>query len=447
MCLRCRPWRSEGPEDCVGNTPLVRLQRMAHASWGSVVLCKLEGDNPAGSVKDRPALSMIRRAEEAGRIRPGDTLIEATSGNTGIALAAISAIKGYKLKLIMPENMSLERRASMAVYGAELILVSQGAMEEARDLAQAMQARGEGIVLDQFANPDNPQAHYETTGPELLRQTQGRITHFVSSMGTTGTAMGTSRYFKEAKPEVQIIGLQPAAGAQIPGIRRWPKEYLPSIFEESRLDRVIDISQEEADETARQLAMQEGIFAGMSSGGAVSAALKIAQEAPGRVVVCIVCDRGDRYLSTGVFDPVPPLHHSCSAASLDATLAHVRRTASRTSPATRLFVLFTAPWCPDCQTALPVVDGAFGDSAGAALLRCVVSKTREEWKDPGHTLRHDRRWSSSLADGGLKAVPTLAFLGTVERPLEQPVVDAPMEAMEASQIRGQVRAFVAKHAG
>eukprot|EP00438_Fugacium_kawagutii_P036543 Skav231223 [mRNA] locus=scaffold813:90488:98074:+ [translate_table: standard] len=231
------PWQMPTLEDCVGATPLVRLQRMVPPGSNSLVLCKLEGNNPAGSVKDRAALSMITRAEASGRIKPGDTLIEATSGNTGIALAALAAIKGYKLKLIMPENMSLERRASMAAYGAELTLVSAGATEEARDLAQAMQARGEGLVLDQYANEDNPQAHYETTGPEIMTQTAGQITHFVSSMGTTGTCMGVSRYFKEVKPEVQIVGLQPTEGAQIPGIRKWPKEYLPSIYDEARLDR------------------------------------------------------------------------------------------------------------------------------------------------------------------------------------------------------------------
>jgi len=431
-------------EDCVGETPLVRLQRMLPADSGSVVLCKLEGDNPAGSVKDRAALSMIRRAEAAGRIKPGDTLIEATSGNTGIALAAISAIKGYKLKLIMPENMSLERRTSMAVYGAELILVSTGAMEEARDLAQAMQARGEGIVLDQFGNPDNPQAHYETTGPEVMRQTGGQITHFVSSMGTTGTAMGTSRYFKEFKPEVQIVGLQPATGAQIPGIRRWPKEYLPGIFDEARLDRVIDITQEEADETARQLAIQEGLFAGVSSGGAVSAALKIAREEPGRVVVCIICDRGDRYLSTGVFAPPPPLHHSCISGNLDLTLQSYRKTLS--DQHTPIFMLFTAPWCPDCITALPVIDGLFATHVrGGSLLRCIVSKTREEWKDSAHPLRSDLRWRETPSHGGLAAVPTLAYLGTAADPLAEPVIQAGLEGLEAAEIESKVGAFLKQH--
>jgi len=431
-------------EDCVGETPLVRLQRMVPSDCGSVVLCKLEGDNPAGSVKDRAALSMIKRAEAAGRIKPGDTLIEATSGNTGIALAAISAIKGYKLKLIMPENMSLERRTSMAVYGAELTLVSTGAMEEARDLAQAMQARGEGIVLDQFGNPDNPQAHYETTGPELMRQTDGAITHFVASMGTTGTAMGTSRYFKEFKPEVQIVGLQPAAGAQIPGIRRWPKEYLPGIFDESRLDRVIDITQQEADETARQLAIQEGLFAGVSSGGSVSAALKIAQEGPGRVVVCIVCDRGDRYLSTGVFAPPPPQHHSCSSANLDSTLEAYRQTLpDQDGP---LFVLFTAPWCPDCATALPVIDGLFAtELVNGNLLRCIVSKTREEWKDDGHPLRSDSRWGEPRSSQGLAAVPTLAFLGSANSPLQRPITLSKLEGLQEAEIRSKVTDFLKEH--
>lgn len=425
-------------EDCVGETPVVRLQRMVPNEWGSIVLCKLEGNNPAGSVKDRAALSMITRAEASGRIRPGDTLIEATSGNTGIALAAIAAIKGYKLKLIMPENMSLERRASMAVYGAELTLVCTGAMEEARDLALAMQARGEGIVLDQFANQDNPQAHYEGTGPEIMRQTAGQITHFVSSMGTTGTSMGCSRYFKEVKPEVEIVGLQPAEGAQIPGIRRWPKEYLPSIFDEARLDRVVDISQEEADETARQLAIQEGIFAGMSSGGAVSASLKIAAEAPGRVVVCIVCDRGDRYLSTGVFDPPPPAHHSCYYKNLDLTLSQHRKALPEDMP---LFMLFTAPWCPDCTTTLPIVNEIFtGQGAGAnfSLLRCIVGKTREEWKDPRHPFRSDTRWGPN----GLSEIPTLACLGTASSPLVQPRVLSGLEKIDREQVRFKVESFL-----
>lgn len=288
-------------ESCVGNTPLVRLQRLA-AGLPATVLVKLEGNNPAGSVKDRPAVSMIRHAEARGAIRPGDTLIEATSGNTGIALAMAAAIKGYRLILIMPENMSVERRASMRAYGAELVLVSREAsMEGARDLADRMQAEGKGKVLDQFANPDNPLAHYEGTGPEIWRDTAGTVTHFVSAMGTTGTIMGTSRYLKERNPAVQIVGVQPAEGASIPGIRRWPPEYLPRIFDASRVDRLLDVGQEEAEQTTRALAAREGIFAGISSGGAVAVALRVAREAPGGVVVAIICDRGDRYLSTGVF--------------------------------------------------------------------------------------------------------------------------------------------------
>ena len=289
-------------EDYVGNTPLVRLQRIGQDN-GNVILCKLEGNNPAGSVKDRPAISMIQRAEERGQIKPGDTLIEATSGNTGIALAMAAAIKGYKMKLIMPDNSSEERKASMTAYGAELITVTkEESMEGARDLALAMQERGEGIVLDQFSNMDNPEAHYQGTGPEIWEQTQGRITHFVSSMGTTGTIMGTSRFLKEQNKNVEIVGLQPAEGAQIPGIRRWPKEYLPKIFNEERVDQVIDISQQEAEDTMRELAQKEGIFCGVSSGGAVAGALRLSEQVENAVIVCIICDRGDRYLSTGVFN-------------------------------------------------------------------------------------------------------------------------------------------------
>lgn len=288
--------------DCVGNTPLVRLQRLA-APNNNLILCKLEGNNPAGSVKDRPALSMISLAEERGDIKPGDVLIEATSGNTGIALAMAAAIKGYTLKLIMPNNMSAERKSAMSAYGAELIEVTkEQGMEGARDIAQAMQARGEGKVLDQFANPDNPEAHYRTTGPELWKQTQGGITHFVSSMGTTGTIMGTSRYLKEMNPDIQIVGLQPSDGSSIPGIRRWSKAYLPSIFESERVDLVMDVSQSEAEVMMRRLAKEEGIFSGVSSGGSVAGALRLAQEVSNAVIVCIICDRGDRYLSTGVFD-------------------------------------------------------------------------------------------------------------------------------------------------
>jgi cysteine synthase B len=290
-------------EDFVGNTPLVRLQRLSPP--GEVqVLAKLEGNNPAGSVKDRPALSMIRRAEERGDIRPGDRLIEATSGNTGIALAMAAAVRGYRMTLIMPENMSLERRAVMRAFGAEIILVTrEQSMEGARDLANAMARQGDGIVLDQFSNPDNPRAHYETTGPEIWRDTDGRVTHFVSAMGTTGTIVGTARFLKEQGPSVQIVGVQPAEGASIPGIRRWPEAYLPAIFDRTLVDREMDVNQGEAEEMTRRLAREEGIFAGISSGGAVAAALRLAAGLSAGVVVAIICDRGDRYLSTGVFPP------------------------------------------------------------------------------------------------------------------------------------------------
>jgi len=288
-------------ESFVGNTPLVRLQRLLPES-SNTILVKLEGNNPAGSVKDRPALSMIKHAELRGDIVPGDTLIEATSGNTGIALAMAAAIQGYRMVLIMPENMSLERRALMKAYGAEIILTPKdGSMEAAIDLASAMQQRGEGKVLNQFANPDNPCAHYESTGPEIWRDTGGAITHFVSAMGTTGTIMGTSRYLKEQNSEIQIVGVQPVEGASIPGIRRWPEEYMPKIYEPSRVDRIIDVNQDSAETTTLALAQQEGIFAGISSGGAVSAALALANEVDNAVIVAIICDRGDRYLSTGVF--------------------------------------------------------------------------------------------------------------------------------------------------
>ncbi len=288
-------------EEFVGNTPLVRLQRLI-TSGSNTVLVKLEGNNPAGSVKDRPALSMIKHAEARGDIKPGDTLIEATSGNTGIALAMAAAIKGYRMVLIMPENMSVERRAVMKAFGAEIIITPrEGSMEAAIDLASAMELRGEGKVLNQFGNFDNPLAHYEGTGPEIWRDTQGRVTHFVSAMGTTGTIMGTSRYLKEQNPDIQIVGVQPVVGASIPGIRRWPQEYLPKIYEPSRVDRIIDVTQLAAEETTRALGAQEGIFAGISSGGAVSAALQLAQEVENAVIVTIICDRGDRYLSTGVF--------------------------------------------------------------------------------------------------------------------------------------------------
>jgi cysteine synthase B len=285
-------------EAFIGNTPLVRLQRLP-GDTSNTVLVKLEGNNPAGSVKDRPVASMIQQAQLRGDIKPGDTLIEATSGNTGIALAMVAAILGYRMILIMPENSSAERRATMRAYGAELILTD--GMESARDLALEMQERGEGKVLNQFANFDNPLAHYEGTGPEIWRDTEGKVTHFVSSMGTTGTIMGVSRYLKEQNPAVQVIGVQPSEGASIPGIRRWPEAYLPSIFESERVDQTLDVSQEEAEETMRQLARQEGIFAGVSSGGALAVALRLSKQLENAVIVSIVCDRGDRYLSTGVF--------------------------------------------------------------------------------------------------------------------------------------------------
>ncbi|HBN9541103.1 cysteine synthase B [Pseudomonas aeruginosa] len=289
--------------DCVGNTPLVRLQRLP-GETSNTLLVKLEGNNPAGSVKDRPALSMITRAELRGDIRSGDTLIEATSGNTGIALAMAAAIKGYKMILIMPDNSTAERKAAMTAYGAELILVSkEEGMEGARDLADKLQREGRGKVLDQFANGDNPKAHYHSTGPEIWQQTGGSITHFVSSMGTTGTIMGVSRYLKEQNPAVQIVGLQPMEGSAIPGIRRWPQEYLPKIYDASRVDRVVDMHQDEAEDIMRRLAREEGIFCGVSSGGAVAAMLRLSRELENAVLVAIICDRGDRYLSSGVYDP------------------------------------------------------------------------------------------------------------------------------------------------
>lgn len=285
----------------IGNTPLFRLARLGEGS-GAEIWVKPEGNNPGGSVKDRAAKSMIEGAEQRGEIRPGDTLIEATSGNTGIALAMIAAIRGYKLKLLMPENMSAERQAAMKAYGAELVLVSRAqGMEGARDLAQQMAADGEGYVLDQFNNPDNPLAHYRTTGPEIWQQTDGRITHFVSAMGTTGTITGVARYLKEVAPQINITGLQPAENSQIPGIRRWSPGYLPGIFQLQLVDDILDITQQEAEDTMRQLAQQEGIFCGVSSGGAVAGALRIAKANPGAVIVAVICDRGDRYLSTGVF--------------------------------------------------------------------------------------------------------------------------------------------------
>jgi len=292
-------------EDFIGNTPLVRLQRLPGAEnerRGNLILAKLEGDNPAGSVKDRPAISMIRRAEERGTIRRGDVLIEPTSGNTGIGLAMAAAVRGYRLILVMPEHSSVERRQTMRAFGAEVILTPQkGGMEGARDLAEKMVREKKGVMLDQFANPDNPRAHYETTGPEIWRETEGRISHFVSSMGTTGTIMGCSRYFKEKNPRIQIIGCQPDEGSQIPGIRKWPEAYLPKIFERARVDRVENVGQAEAEDMARRLAREEGIFAGISSGGATAVALRIAQGLKDAVIVTIICDRGDRYLSTGVF--------------------------------------------------------------------------------------------------------------------------------------------------
>lgn len=288
-------------EDCVGNTPMVRLQRLPGPT-SNVLLAKIEGNNPAGSVKDRPALSMIKGAEERGDIKPGDTLIEATSGNTGIALAMVAALKGYRMILIMPENMSPERRAMMKAYGAEIILTpKEGSMEAAIDLARCMQKDGAGKVLDQFSNPDNPRAHYEGTGPEIWRDTQGTVTHFVSAMGTTGTIMGTSRFLKEKNPAVQIIGVQPREGATIPGIRRWPQAYLPKIYDKRRVDRIIDIGQQDAERGAIALSTQEGIFGGISAGGAVAAALQLSHEVENAVIVTIICDRGDRYLSTNVF--------------------------------------------------------------------------------------------------------------------------------------------------
>ena len=288
-------------ETYVGNTPLVCLQRIPDQTTNRI-LVKLEGNNPAGSVKDRPALSMIRHAEARGEIMPGDTLIEATSGNTGIALAMAAAIRGYRMVLIMPETMSVERRAVMKAFGADIVLVTkQEGMEGARDLAKNMESSGKGKVLDQFSNPDNPLAHYETTGPEIWRDTQGQITHFVSAMGTTGTIMGVSRYLKERDAEIQIVGVQPAEGAAIPGIRRWPEEYLPRIFDASRVDQVIEVDQPSAEDVTRRLAAEEGIFCGISSGGAVAAAMKLSGEVEGAVIVAIICDRGDRYLSTGVF--------------------------------------------------------------------------------------------------------------------------------------------------
>ena len=288
-------------DDVVGETPLVRLKRIPGRT-SNVVLAKLEGNNPAGSVKDRPALSMIVHAEARGEIKPGDTLIEPTSGNTGIALAMVAAMRGYRMVLVMPEHLSTERRITMAAFGAQIVLTAKdGGMEMARDVAQQMEARGEGRILDQFANPDNPRAHYEGTGPEIWRDTQGRLTHFVSSMGTTGTIMGCSRFFKEKNAAIRIVGCQPTPGSQIPGIRKWPEEYLPKIYQPERVDRIIEVSQADAEDSMRRLAQEEGVFAGVSSGGAVWAALELSKEIADATIVVIICDRGDRYLSTGVF--------------------------------------------------------------------------------------------------------------------------------------------------
>lgn len=288
-------------ENFVGDTPLVRLQRIP-GDTTNVLLAKLEGNNPAGSVKDRPAMSMIARAEERGTIKPGDTLIEATSGNTGIALAMAAAVRGYRMVLIMPEHLSVERRQTMRAFGADIILTPQaGGMEAARDVAERMRDEGQGIILDQFSNPDNPLAHYETTGPEIWNETGGRVTHFVATMGTTGTIMGVSRYLKERNPAIQIIGVHPTEGSQVPGIRKWPEAYLPKIFDRSRVDRIIEVSQADAEDMSRRLSAEEGIFAGISSGGGLWAALRVSAEVRDAVIVHIVCDRGDRYLSTGVF--------------------------------------------------------------------------------------------------------------------------------------------------
>ncbi len=294
-------------ENLVGGTPLVRLVRIpgkANDQNGNIILGKMEGDNPAGSVKDRPALSMITRAEQRGSIKPGDTLIEATSGNTGIALAMAAAIKGYRMILIMPEHLSIERRQTMRAFGAEIILTPQsGGMESSRDLAEQMRAAGKGVILDQFGNPDNPLAHYETTGPEIWKDTAGTITHFVSSMGTTGTIMGVSKYLKEKNPAIEVIGAQPTEGSQIPGIRKWPEAYLPTIYDKARVDRIEYVSQADAEDMTRRLAREEGIFCGISAGGAMAVALRVSAQLKNATIVSIVCDRGDRYLSTGVFPP------------------------------------------------------------------------------------------------------------------------------------------------
>jgi cysteine synthase B len=303
--MSATPTAYSSVEQTVGNTPLVRLKRIPGAASersGNIVLAKLEGNNPAGSVKDRPALSMVVRAEQRGAIKPGDTLIEATSGNTGIALAMAAAMRGYRMVLVMPEHLSVERRQTMRAFGAEIVLTPRaGGMEGARDLAEKMRDEGRGVILDQFANPDNPLAHFESTGPEIWRDTGGKVTHFVSSMGTTGTIMGVSRFLKEQNPNIQIVGCEPTEGSQIPGIRKWPQAYLPRIYDAARVDRIEPVSQADAEEMTRRMAREEGIFAGISSGGAMCVALRIAAEAKNAVIVSIVCDRGDRYLSTGVF--------------------------------------------------------------------------------------------------------------------------------------------------
>jgi len=412
-------------EDLVGHTPLAVLQRLPGDSCTNVILAKLEGNNPAGSVKDRPALSMIQQAEASGRLAAGDTLIEATSGNTGIALAMAAAIKGYKIKLIMPENMSQERRDAMAAYGAELISVPAGAMEMARDLAQEMQADGQGVVLDQFGNLDNPLAHYSGTGPEIWEQTGGRVTHFVSSMGTTGTIMGTSRYLKGMNPDIQIVGLQPKEGASIPGIRRWPKEYLPGIFDDKRVDRVMDISQEEAEETMRAMARVEGIFAGVSSGGAISAALRLSREVENATIVAIVCDRGDRYLSTGVFSkPESPLPTNTQNFELAV---------QRLMGLPELYVLFTSdndpktgkPWCPDCERVNGVVERLVASKTNATLLVCHVGD-RPSWKDA----RHPFRTNPELR---LTGIPTLMRWSRTGAPMHDFRLGSELETSETQE--------------
>jgi len=409
-------------EDYVGETPLVRLQRLP-GKTSNVILCKLEGNNPAGSVKDRPALSMIQRAEEAGVVKPGDTLIEATSGNTGIALAMAAAIKGYKLKLIMPSNMSQERKDAMAAYGAELISVPAGQMEMARDLAKEMESNGEGVVLDQFGNSNNPLGHYHGTGPEVYRQTNGNITHFVSSMGTTGTIMGTSRYLKGVKPEVQIVGLQPAEGASIAGIRRWSEEYLPKIFDSSRVDTVMEITQEEAEEAMRAAARVEGIFCGVSSGGAISAALRLSAQVENAVIVCIICDRGDRYLSTGVF--------SAKERPRPTNTEGFFLAVQRLKGLRNLYVLFTSdddpetgrPWCPDCERANDAVAQVFSEREDYTLLICRVGP-RVGWKRPAeHPFR-----SAPLH---LTGIPTLVQWSGDDGP--GPQLGAELEACTSSQ--------------